>query len=87
VRHVGKKHLQQVHLTGILRPWKCDAVLFSVGANATHGLRRSNEDKRRAVKTLLAVAEWAAWPQVKIAEACGVSREFVSRVSTSVRHL
>ena len=30
-----------------------DAVLFSVGANAAHGLRRTNEDKRRSVLTLL----------------------------------
>lgn len=26
-----------------------DAILFSAGVNATHGLQRSNEDKRRAV--------------------------------------
>ena len=26
-----------------------DAVLWSVGANSTHGLRRSNQDKRNAV--------------------------------------
>ncbi len=31
---------------------KRDAILFSVGANATHGTRRTNEDKRRAVMTL-----------------------------------
>lgn len=30
-----------------------DAVLHSVGANADHGLRRTNEDKRRAVRKLL----------------------------------
>src|SRR5215207_11626412 len=24
-----------------------DAILFSVGANASHGMRRTNEDKRR----------------------------------------
>lgn len=38
-----------------------DAVLFSVGANAAHGLRRTNADKRRAVETLLRDAEWARW--------------------------
>jgi ParB-like chromosome segregation protein Spo0J len=36
-----------------------DAVLYSVGANATHGLRRSNADKRRAVETLLTDTEWS----------------------------
>ena len=61
-----------------------DAILFSVGANASHGLRRTNDDKRRAVMVLLNDAEWAAWPQAKIAAACGVSREYVSRLSKDV---
>lgn len=60
---------------------KRDAVLFSVGANASHGLRRTNEDKRKAVLTLLNDKEWKSWPQAKIAQYCGVSREYVSRVS------
>lgn len=59
-----------------------DAVLFSVGANALHGLRRTNDDKRRAVLTLLNDAEWQKWPQTKIAHACGVSQQFVSKVAT-----
>lgn len=59
-----------------------DAVLFSVGANALHGLRRTNDDKRRAVLTLLNDAEWQKWPQTKIAQACGVSQQFVSKVAT-----
>lgn len=61
-----------------------DAILYSVGANATHGLRRSNEDKRNAVETLLKDAEWVKWPQSKIAETCCVSREFVNRVAADI---
>ena len=38
-----------------------DAVLHSVGANATHGLRRTNQDKRRAVELLLLDDEWSEW--------------------------
>jgi len=38
-----------------------DAILHSVGANAKHGLRRSNQDKRKAVKTLLLDEEWCQW--------------------------
>lgn len=49
-----------------------DAVLFSVGANAHHGLRRSNQDKRRAVATLLADPEWAQWSDREIARRAGV---------------
>ncbi len=35
-----------------------DAVLLSCGVNATHGLRRTNADKRRAVMRLLNDEEW-----------------------------
>ena len=54
------------------------AVLYSVGANGTHGLRRSNADKRKAVMTLLADAEWSAWSNREIAERCGVGHPFVA---------
>src|SRR5690606_34524473 len=49
-----------------------DAVLYSVGANSAHGLRRSNDDKRRAVLTLLSDPEWSAWSDREVARACGV---------------
>lgn len=55
-----------------------DAVLFSVGANATHGLRRSNADKRRAVEVLLRDEEWRRWSDRKIAEVCGVGHPLVA---------
>ena len=54
-----------------------DAVLFSVGANGTHGLNRTNADKRKAVETLLADSEWAQWSNVAVAKACAVSEGFV----------
>lgn len=55
-----------------------DAILFSLGANGTHGLRRSNADKRKAVSAMLADSEWSQWSDRKIADACGVSQPFVS---------
>lgn len=55
-----------------------DAVLYSVGANAAHGLRRTNADKRRAVETLLRDEEWGAWSNSKIARACGVDDKTVA---------
>jgi hypothetical protein len=63
-----------------------DAVLFSVGANASHGMRRTNEDKRHAVLTLFSDPEWAAWSDREIARRCGVSDRFVNgiRPSTAV---
>lgn len=57
-----------------------DAVLYSVGVNAEHGKRRTNADKRRAVMTLLADAEWAAWSDNEIAAKCKVSQPFVSKI-------
>ena len=55
-----------------------DAVLFSVGANARHGLRRTNADKRRAVEILLNDREWVHWSDREIARQCAVSQPFVS---------
>lgn len=57
-----------------------DAILFSVGANATHGLTRSREDKRRAVLTMLNDDEWFAWSDHEIARRCGVSHPTVASI-------
>lgn len=55
-----------------------DAILYSVGANKEHGLRRTNEDKRRAVTVLLSDEEWSRWTDRAIGEKCGVSNRFVT---------
>lgn len=57
-----------------------EAILYSVGANAAHGLRRTNEDKRRAVTRLLEDGEWVQWSDRQIAKACHVHHELVGRV-------
>lgn len=57
-----------------------DAIYYSLGANADHGLRRTAEDKRRAVMRMLEDKDWKSWPQGEIAKACRVSRPFVSEV-------
>lgn len=54
-------------------------MLFSVGANAAHGLRRTNEDKRRAVTTLLSDPEWSAWSDSKIATIAKVDHKTVAK--------
>lgn len=61
-----------------------DAVLYSLKANATHGLKRTNADKRKAVETLLKDAEWATWSDRKIAEVCGVGYSLVSDVRKAI---
>lgn len=57
-----------------------DAVLYACGANASHGLRRTNADKRRAVLALLSDAEWGQWSDSEIARRCQVSHTFVSEL-------
>lgn len=58
-----------------------DAVLFACGANATHGLPRSSEDKENAVLTLLRDGEWGQWSNREIARRCQVSHDFVGKVA------
>ena len=53
------------------------AKLYACGANSKHGLLRSNEDKRKAVRTLLQDAEWSVWSDRDIATRCNVSPTFV----------
>ena len=55
-----------------------EAQLFSLGANATHGLRRTNSDKRRAVETALRDEEWTLWSDREIAQRCAVSAPLVA---------
>lgn len=57
-----------------------DAVLYAVGANEAHGLRRSNDDKRRAVLLLLDDPEWSHWSDREIAARCRVSHPFVAKL-------
>ena len=63
-----------------------DAVLWSVGANSTHGLRRSNQDKRNAVGKLLGDAEWVQWSDREIAKRCGVDSKTVAGCRMSLRN-
>jgi len=64
-----------------------DAILFSVGANAGHGLRRTNADKRRAVTLLLNDGEWGVRSDRWIADQCGVSAPLVGDVRATVNGL
>lgn len=61
-----------------------DAVLHAAGANASHGLRRTNQDKRRAVETLLRDEEWGKWNNSEIARRCIVSESLVRTLRDSI---
>jgi hypothetical protein len=57
-----------------------DAKLYGVGANATHGLRRTQADKRRAVMALITDPEWAQWSDRKIGEHAKVDGKTVAKL-------
>jgi hypothetical protein len=61
-----------------------DARLYAASANQTHGLRRTNADKRLAVLILLQDEEWGQWSDRAIARHCGVSPTFVGSLRASL---
>ena len=61
-----------------------EAILYAAGANGTHGLRRTNADKRRAVTKLLSDREWGQWSNREIARRCAVGRTFVNEIRGSL---
>lgn len=61
-----------------------DAMLYSVGANAQHGMRRTNADKRKSVETLLNDPEWSLWTDSEIARRCAVHHSTVAAVRSSL---
>jgi hypothetical protein len=71
-----RKAIECIVYQGELR----DAILFSCGANATHGLPRTNADKRQAVTKLLSDEKWAAWNDSEIARRCHVSDHLVATI-------
>lgn len=73
-----KKILCEVH-EGDMRA----AILFACHVNSTHGLRRTNDDKKRAIERLLKDSEWSQWSNNKIAEICYVSPELVAKYRNS----
>lgn len=60
------------------------ALIFSVGANHAHGLRRTVEDKRKAVRMLIANDKWAGFANRMVADACNVSHTLVADVRKEI---
>jgi len=61
-----------------------DAEWLALSANKGHGLHRSNEDKRRSVKLALQHPNGKEASARFIAEWCGVSNDFVSRLKNEL---
>jgi len=60
------------------------AVEKAIGANASHGLRRSTADKTRAVEMALNHPELAKESDRALATRCAVSHRFVSKIRASL---
>jgi hypothetical protein len=59
---------------------KRDAMMYSCGVNATHGLQRNNLDKRKSVIIVLQDAEGVEWSNREIARWCGVDEKLVRKI-------
>lgn len=78
-RKAGKGAIEADIEKGTLR----DAILYSLGANHEHGLRRTNADKRKAVQAMLDDFEWQEWSNGEIARRCRVSERLVANMRGS----
>jgi uncharacterized ParB-like nuclease family protein len=81
-KRLHKASIQADVRTGTLR----DAILYSLGANRDHGLRRSNADKRKCVQTLLEDFEWGELSVNEMARICGVSPQLVTAVKLEMEN-
>jgi len=57
-----------------------DAILHGIEANNKHGLRPTNEDKRKGVITMLRDIEWQDFSNREIGRICGVSHTLVNTI-------
>lgn len=80
-RDAGLVAFQAQVYTGTQR----DALYHATGANARHGVRLTNGDKRRVVQLQLDDAEWSKASDTAIAARCGVTQPFVSKMRAEQR--
>lgn len=80
-RIMGAELIGQVAIDTEVRPGtRRDAILDAVGANAEHGYRRTNADKRQAVLTLLEDDEWSKKSDRELARIAHVDPGMVGRL-------
>jgi len=85
-RYYANRRLARTHIEAeVHEGTQRDAILYSVGANCEHGLRRSNADKRKAVATMLTNDKVSMdddgnpWSDREVARRCRVSPHTVAR--------
>jgi len=62
-----------------------DAIIDAAGSNGTHGLRRTNADKRRAAAQV--ITEFPDMPNTQVADIVGVSDTFVGDVRKRLQRI
>lgn len=78
-RIMSWQQIGAVAVLAIINPGgRADALKHALSANALHGHRRTNADKRRCVE--VALKEFPDMSSRAIAEMCGVSHELVDRM-------
>ena len=75
-RKIGREPIEAEVLDGDVR----QAILHGIGSNASHGLRRTQADKRRAVERLLRDEEWSKWSDRQIAKVVKVDHKTVGKI-------
>jgi hypothetical protein len=80
-KRIGRDRIQAEIQSGS----KHAGFLYSLRANATHGLQRSNEDKRHGVLKLLEDFEYSDKSDREIAELCAVSHTFVGKLRAGLK--
>lgn len=88
----GYHRIAAADMAGVLT-FKCEvklgglraAIEYALGANSKVGLRRSNDDKRRAVKIMLLDTEWRLCSNREIARQCVVSDALVASVKEDLQ--
>jgi len=80
-RIMAAELIQQVAIDTEVKPGtRRDALLDAIGANASHGYRRTNADKRQAVLTLVNDDEWSKKSDRELARIAKVDPGMVGRL-------
>lgn len=75
-KEIGNKDIEAEVISGTLE----EAQDMALGVNDSHGLPRTNEDKRKAVETALSMKRHAHKSDREIAKLCKVSHPFVASI-------
>lgn len=82
-RYHAHRKIGALEMDAEVHPGKqADAKLFAYGANRNHGLRRTNEDKKKAVNGML--TDFSEWSDSRIAKHVGVDHKTVAAHRTSI---